>query len=131
MALFYKKVQKGNPSNPSAPKLWYPVLKSIGLTKEKQVAQQLSEETTLNPKEAEMAFYQLLKVIVRLLLDGHTVQLGELGSFRLTSRSEGSATEEEVNPNKIKGVRIHFTASKELRDHLGKATFKDASKISG
>jgi predicted histone-like DNA-binding protein len=131
MALFYKKIQRGNPANPSAPKLWYPLLKSIGLVKEKQVAQQLADDTTLNPKEAEMAFYQLLKVIVNLLLDGHTVQLGELGTFHLTSRSEGSATEEEAVPNKIKNVRIHFKASKELRDQLAKATFKDASKISG
>ncbi|MDR1527613.1 MAG: HU family DNA-binding protein [Dysgonamonadaceae bacterium] len=131
MALFYKKTQRGNPANPSAPKLWYPILKSIGLVKEKQVAQQLADETTLNPKEAEMTLYQLLKVIVNLLLDGHTVQLGELGSFRLTSRSEGSATEEAVNPNKIKSVHVHFTPSKTLREQLGKATFRDMSKISG
>jgi nucleoid DNA-binding protein len=50
-----------------------------GLVKEKEVAKLLSDETTLNPKEAEMTLYQLLKVIIRLLLDGHTVQLGELG----------------------------------------------------
>ncbi|MDR2804813.1 MAG: HU family DNA-binding protein [Dysgonamonadaceae bacterium] len=129
MALLYKKVQKSNPANPSAPKLWYPLLKSIGLVKEKQVAKQLSDETTLNPKEAEMTLYQLLKVIANLLLDGHTVQLGELGSFRLTSRSEGSLTEEEATPNKIKSVHLHFTASKELREQLGKASFKDVSSL--
>jgi nucleoid DNA-binding protein len=56
------------------------VLKSTGLVKEREVARLLSEETTLNPKEAEMAVYQLLKVVVRLLPDGHTVQLGVPGS---------------------------------------------------
>lgn len=30
----------------------------------------LADETTLNPKEAEMAVYQLEKVVSRLLLDG-------------------------------------------------------------
>jgi predicted histone-like DNA-binding protein len=129
MALFYKKVQRMNPANPSAPKLWYPLLKSVGLVKEKQVAKLLADETTLNPKEAEMTLYQLLKVIVSLLLDGHTVQLGELGSFRLTSRSEGSATEEEATPARIKSLHIHFVASKELREQIGKATFKDVSSL--
>jgi hypothetical protein len=76
MALFFKKVLRGNPSKPEAPKLWYPVLKSIGLVKEKQVAQLLSEETTLNPKEAEMTLYQLFKVIIRLLLDEKEVFQG-------------------------------------------------------
>jgi predicted histone-like DNA-binding protein len=129
MALFYKKVQRGNPANPSAPKLWYAVLKSVGLVKEKQVAKLLADETTLNPKEAEMTLYQLFKVILRLLLDGHTVQLGELGSFRLIARSESSATEEEVNPSKIKGIHIHFFPSKELREEIAKATFKDVSSM--
>ncbi|MDR1341473.1 MAG: hypothetical protein LBK58_15695, partial [Prevotellaceae bacterium] len=55
----------------------------------------------LNPKEAEMTLFQLLKVIVRLLLDGHTVQLGEL----------------------------NFTPSKELRKEIENATFKDIFTI--
>lgn len=48
---------------------------------EHEVAKLVADETTLNPKEAEKAVYQLEKVMERLLLDGHTVQLGELGSF--------------------------------------------------
>jgi predicted histone-like DNA-binding protein len=129
MSLFYKKVQRGNPANPAAPKLWYPILKSIGLVKEKEVAKLLSDETTLNPKEAEMTLYQLFKVIIRLLLDGHTVQLGELGSFRVTIHSEGSATEAEVHVNKIKSVHIHFTASDSLREQINKASFKDVDSM--
>ncbi|MDR1380423.1 MAG: HU family DNA-binding protein, partial [Tannerella sp.] len=94
-----------------------------------RVAELLADETTLNPKEAEMTLYQLLKVIVNLLLDGHTVQLGELGTFRLTSRSEGSATEAEANSGKIKNVHINFMASGALRERIGKATFKDVSSM--
>jgi predicted histone-like DNA-binding protein len=129
MALFFKKVLRGNPSNPAAPKRWFPILKSIGLVKEKEVAKLLADETTLNPKEAELTLYQLLKVVVRLLLDGHTVQLGELGSFRITARGEGSETEAEVNVNKITSVHIHFTPSDVLRKEIGNATFRDISAI--
>jgi predicted histone-like DNA-binding protein len=130
MPLFYKKVQRGNPSNPAAPKLWYPILKSIGLVKEKKLAKLLADETTLNPKEAEMSLSQLFKVIINLLLEGHTVQLGELGSFRLTVRSEASATAEEVNANKIKAVQLHFTSSEALREELQRATYKDTATLS-
>jgi predicted histone-like DNA-binding protein len=129
MALFFKKILRGNPSNPAAPKRWYPMLKSLGLVKEKQLAELLADETTLNPKEAEMTLFQLLKVIIRLLLDGHTVQLGELGTFRLTAHGEGSETEAEVNATKIKSVHIHFIASESLREQINKATFKDAATL--
>jgi predicted histone-like DNA-binding protein len=130
MPLFYKKVQRGNPSNPAAPKLWYPILKSVGLVKEKKLAKLLADETTLNPKEAEMSLYQLFKVIINQLLEGHTVQLGELGSFRLTIRSDGSATAEEATATKIKAIQLHFTASEALRKELQHATYKDTATMS-
>jgi predicted histone-like DNA-binding protein len=130
MPLFYNKIEHGNPSNPAAPKLWYPVLKSTGLVKEREVAKLLADETTLNPKEAEMAVAQLLKVVTHLLLNGSTVQLGSLGSFRLTTNSEGSATKEETTAAKIKKLNVRFTESEDLKDAIKKATFKDAASLS-
>jgi predicted histone-like DNA-binding protein len=131
MSLFYNKVERGNPSNPSAPKLWYPILKSTGFVKEKEVAKLLSDETTLNPKEAEMAIYQLLKTLTNLLLDGHTVQLGSLGSFHVTVHSEGAATEAEVSANKIKKLTVRFTESGELKESIKKAVIRDVSTLTG
>jgi predicted histone-like DNA-binding protein len=130
MALLFNRIEKGNPSNPSAPNMWYPVLKSVKMVKEKEVAQKLADETTLNPKEAEMAISQLLKVVTELLLEGHTVQLGSLGSFRATLSSEGSTTEKEVTVNKIKKVNVRFTESEELKMAMKKATFTDISSLS-
>jgi predicted histone-like DNA-binding protein len=99
------------------------------MVKEKEVAQLLADETTLNPKEAEMSICQLLKVIIRLLLEGHSVQLGDLGSFRLTARYEGSDTEGEVNANKIKSMHVHFIPSDALRNEINNATFRDIAAM--
>jgi predicted histone-like DNA-binding protein len=129
MALFFKRVQRGNPSNPTAPKKWYPILKSVGMVKEKEVTQLLADETTLNPKEAEMSIYQLLKVIIRLLLEGHSVQLDDLRSFRLTARREGSDTEREVNATKIKSVHVHFIPSDAPHNEINDATFRDIAAM--
>jgi predicted histone-like DNA-binding protein len=129
MALFYKKIQRGNPRDPKAPKLWYPILKSVGLVREKEVAKLLADETTLNPKEAEMTLFQLLKVLLRLLLDGHTVQLGELGTFRLVIRTEGSENEADANASKIKNLLLQFTSSASVREQLKQATYKDVSTL--
>jgi predicted histone-like DNA-binding protein len=98
-------------------------VKSTGLVREKDVAKRVADETTLNPKEAEFAVAQLFKVLTDYLLSGKTVQLGELGTFRLTVHSEGSATEAEVTANKIKNVNLRFAASENMKETLKKATF--------
>jgi predicted histone-like DNA-binding protein len=130
MALLFNKTERGNPSNPNAPKKWYPTLKSVKMVKEKEVAKKLADETTLNPKEAEMAVAQMEKVVTDLLLEGHTVQLGSLGSFRLTLSAEGSDTEAEVTVSKIKRINVRFTESEELKAAIKKATFVDISTLS-
>ncbi|AFL96502.1 HU family DNA-binding protein [Ornithobacterium rhinotracheale] len=126
MPVFYNKIQKKNPSKPSEPAKWYLALRSVGMLKEKEVAVQISEETTLNPKEAEMALAQFEKVLIRALLNGQTVQLGDWGSFHLTLNSEGAAKEEDATPNKVKRVNIRFTPGQTLKDALAKVELRDA-----
>ena len=60
----------------------------------------MADETTLNPKEAEMAVSQLLKVVVNILLHGGTVQLRSFGPFRMTKSAVAYDTEAEVNGSK-------------------------------
>ena len=121
MPVFYNKVERGNPMNPTAAKKWYAILKTVNQTGEKEVAALLSDETTLNRREAEMALAQFEKILVRLLLDGHSVQLGDWGSFHLTCNSKPSATKEEVNANNIQNLNIRFSAGKELKAAIQKA----------
>jgi len=129
MSIIYNKTQRGNPMNPAAPKQWYPLLKSTGLVKEREVAKLVADETTLNAKEAEMAVSQLLKVVTTLLLNGNTVQLGSLGSFRLTASAVGSDTEADATPSKIKKLNVRFTASDELKTAMKKAKFVHAATL--
>ena len=91
---------------------------------EKQVAKEIADETTLNPKEAEMAIYQFQKVLTKALLDGKTVQLGELGSFQLTIKSKGVEKESNVTASLIEKVNLRFAPSIEMKTNLKKAQFK-------
>lgn len=129
MALFYNKVWRRKPGDPNDPGKWYPVLRSVGTVSEKQVARDIADETTLNPKEAEMAVYQLLKILIRELKNGNTVQLGDWGSFYLTLNTEGVETEEEVSANQVKRVNVRFRAGKELTDAVNSAEFKPAETM--
>jgi predicted histone-like DNA-binding protein len=129
MSIFYNKVQKVNPRDPNGLKLWYPVIKSTSQVREKELAEKLVEETTLNPKEAEMAVHQLFKTVNNLLKSGNTVQLGDLGFFRVTAETEGSATEAEVNASKVKKLRVRFVESEALKTEMQKAELIDVSSL--
>jgi predicted histone-like DNA-binding protein len=100
------------------------------MIREEEVAKRLADETTLNPKEAEMSITQLMKVVAAALLNGSTVQLGDLGSFRLTAATEASDTKEGVTAAKIKKVQVRFTESEELKNALKNAKFVDAASLS-
>lgn len=129
MALIYNKVQRRNPQDKNAPAKWYPVLKTTYMVREKEVAKQIADETTLNPKEAEMALSQLQKIMIRTLLNGQSIQLGDWGSFHLSLHTEGSDTEAEATAAKVKKIHIRFLAGKELKEAVSKATFQDASTL--
>lgn len=130
MAVFFNRVLKVNPRDPQGgEKKWYATLKSVGHMDEHAVARLISDETTLNPKEAEMAIYQLEKVMGRLLLNGYTVQIGEFGSFSLTANSIGCKDEIEVTGDTIKRVRIVFRASRQFKALLKTAKFKPVTEM--
>lgn len=131
MSLLFNKVQRRNPAKPEDPQKWYLTLKSLGMVGEKEVAKQIADETTLNPKEAEMALAQFEKILQRLLLDGHTVQLGDWGFFQLTINCEGAATEKEAIVANVKKINIRFKPGKELQEAINKATFVPAAGLTG
>jgi predicted histone-like DNA-binding protein len=129
MSLFYNKAQRANPLHPEDIRLWFIFLKSIGQIGEKEVAKLLSDETTLNRKEAEMALAQFEKILIRLLLDGHSVQLGDWGSFYLTCSCKGSETKEGATVHNIKELKIRFVPGKALKAALKDATFLAAESL--
>lgn len=57
MAIIYDKVAKKSPQDKSVK--WYASVKTIKQVDDKEVARLIADETTLNPKEAEMAIAQL------------------------------------------------------------------------
>jgi predicted histone-like DNA-binding protein len=122
-------VERPNPQDLTAPKKWYLTPKTISQVGEKEVAKEISDETTLNCKEAEMGLSQMEKVLLRNLLASNSVQLGDWGSFHLTCNSEGSDTKEEVTVNNIKNLNIRFTPGKALKEALKRASFVFAEDL--
>ena len=122
-------MERSNPQDAGSPKKWYPTLKTVSRLNEKDVARQISDETTLNRKEAEMALEQLQKALVSSLLASNSVQIGDWGTFHLTCNGVGAATKEEVSASSIKGLNIRFMPGKSLKSALATATFIPAESM--
>ena len=127
MAVIYDKVAKKSPQDKSVK--WYASVKTIKQVDDKEVAKLIADETTLNPKEAEMAIAQLQKVVLQLLKGGYSVKLGDWASFYLTVSSDGVSSPELVTANLIKQVNVRCRFGKEFKDSLSKTEFVPASKF--
>ena len=121
MAIFYNVVSRKNPLNHDQPPKYYATLKSVGRVGTRELAKQVADETTLNPKEVELSIVLLAKVAKRLLMQGHTLILEDLGTLYLTASSSGAETAEGVSGKSIQSVNVRFTPSRAFKDEVGRA----------
>ncbi|MDR1098776.1 MAG: HU family DNA-binding protein [Tannerella sp.] len=129
MAVFFNKIQRSDPRNPVGLRKWFLILKSLSTRRTKEVAQRMADETTMNPKEAEMALYELVKVMKNILKEGCTVQIDDLGTFYLTGNSSASDTKEEVTAHNCEAIHIRFRPDKALQAEINKVQLKPIDKL--
>jgi len=76
-----------------------------------------------------MAIRQLRKILLRRLLGGESVKLGNWGSFSVTISSTGSTTKDLVTAKNIKSVNLNFQPDEQFKTDLNKATFAWVDKL--
>jgi len=115
----YKLVKKINPMDRKAAKKWYAVPVSEVPQTVKAMTRAATENTTTAPIEMEAALDLLGKHARHQLQQGHTVRLGDLGTIRVTFKSDGVEDITKFNAGAmIKNPRIIFTPSKEFRESV-------------
>jgi Bacterial nucleoid DNA-binding protein len=72
--------------------------------------------TSLTKNEAASALDYLFEALPRYISLGHSVKLGELGSFRPLLQSEGSDESDEAVPAKVIRKRVAFVFGRKFRD---------------
>jgi len=120
MAIRYVSKQLRNPMDPSAPKLYYLIERAVGNVDRKYLIDDMVRNTSLTYMEAATAIDYLFNSIPRLLELGLTVQLGELGYFKVSIKSNGSDVEEDAIPDKIKSMHLRFIPGAGIRERVNK-----------
>ena len=123
MSVKFNIVERGNPSNPEAPKKFYPSIQSSGRLTLRELAEQAADRSTLTAADIIAAVESFLAIVPRELAKGNIVELGDFGSFWLKTTTEGANTAEEVRGDQISTVLPRFNPGKQFKRMLDNIEF--------
>lgn len=126
MTVKFNVVERGNPANPTAPKKWYPSIDSSGRKTLRQMAERISQISTISTADTMAVLEALLTTIPQELAAGNIVELGDFGSFWLRIESDGVETADEVRSSQIQNVLPRFNPGKEFKRVLDAIEFQKA-----
>lgn len=96
--------------------VYYPAAVLSGTMKIAAVAAEIEKRSTVSSADVKAVLDALQFEVKQALADGHTVRLGDLGSFRPTVvAARGSDEKTEVTARDISHIRVRFTPSSQLQ----------------
>lgn len=128
MTVKFNVVERGKPGDPAAPKKYYPSIHSSGRVTLRQLANAISQMSTVSSADTLAVLEALLTVIPQELSRGNIVELGDFGNFWLRSETEGAESPESVRGNQIIGILPRFNAGKEFKKVLDTIDFVKTSE---
>ncbi len=124
MSLLYVVKAKRNPQNAAAGEKYYLQSKIRGHKSHKAMLNAASKNTTINPKEIDVAVSVWLDALKSALADGFSVEVEGFGTFSTSIKSEGSASESEATPAKLKSISLAFRPKPEMYYEVNKFTME-------
>lgn len=115
----YKVVARKNPMTKEVK--YYAQLVLTSSVKLSSLADAISRQCTVTVHDVKAVLSAMEEHILRQLLDGKSVRLGDLGSFRPTVSSEGSDEADKVTADNVRRVRVRFHGSATLCNGLLKS----------
>ena len=97
---------------------WYPQISTVRPVSKESVIDEIEARCTLTSSDIKAVLDALERSIFDHLVNGESVRLGDLGSFRPTVAASGFATKAEVTSLGVTKVRVRFTPSGALRARL-------------
>ena len=78
----------------------------------------MAEYGHIPPAQIPAAFSAIVKAIEAFCLNGHSVTIPDLGSFRAVISSFGTETEEDFSSDQIRGLKLRFLPNSKLNYEL-------------
>lgn len=127
MAVKFSVIEKTQPGIPGGGvKRFYASVKQQGEANIQELTTSIEKISTVSGADTRAVLYALVDVISQELSNGRIVRLGDLGHLRVSLRSEGKDSPQEVTASSIKGARFIFTPGTLLKKTLKTLTFQKA-----
>lgn len=124
MAVQFKMIPKQNNLVTPPEVNYYPCAVSLGEVSLDDLARTIAGRTTMSRADCFGVITALSEVIGEALSEGNLVKIEQLGTFHLTLQGTASATQEALGKSNIKGAKINFKPSKELKTKMKRNTYK-------
>ncbi len=120
MSILYKVIGRTQPGVAGGGQIKY----YAGIKREREVSlremvKEIASRSTVTSADAMAVIENFLELIPKFLRNGRSVNLGQLGNFRVNISSKGYDTPEEVGNYSIKRNKISFLPSAEMRENMG------------
>jgi predicted histone-like DNA-binding protein len=123
MALKLKKILKKNPQDLTMAK-WYLTQEKSGTVGLHEIAKEIEGRSALSLGDVQSVLSNMVEVMPLFLKLGQSVNLEGFGSFRVSVSSEGADNPADLNARHVKGVKLLFLPSGELKRNLEDMSFE-------
>lgn len=124
MAINYTIIERKSLVDETAPVKYYALTKRSGEMTLRQLANRISNISTVSSVDTMAVLEALLKVIPEELAEGRIVRLGDFGSFFTTAKSDGVENEKDFNESLILKTNIKFRPGHEVKNALNNFQYK-------
>ncbi|MBN1182359.1 MAG: HU family DNA-binding protein [Bacteroidales bacterium] len=87
------------------------------------LCKEIAKQSTLSPADVVAVITMFTNIVPEKLKDGYTVDLGSLGLFSLSIKSQGRETPENVTSHSISGVQINFRPGVYMKQEIAGVEF--------
>ncbi|MEQ8532586.1 MAG: HU family DNA-binding protein [Imperialibacter sp.] len=124
MSILYRIIGRTQPGVAGGGQIKY----YAGIKREREVSlremvKEIASRSTVTTADAMAVIENFLELVPKYLRNGRTVNLGQLGAFRVNISSKGYETPDEVGGYSIRRNKISFLPSAEMRENMGKVSY--------
>jgi predicted histone-like DNA-binding protein len=123
MAINFQPAKKINPLKPTEPAKYYANAVYKDKITLRKIATLIGSQTTISVPDTLAVLEALTQALPFFLTDGNIVSLGDFGTFRISLKSVGQATPEDLTAANITGSHLLFRKGKELDNKLKELKF--------
>lgn len=127
MSIKFNVIERGEPGVVGGgTKKYYASPQMNGELDLEDLTKAIEKISTVSGADIRAVLYALVDVAVDNLGRGTIVRLGDLGSMRVSLKSTGEATPEDVSASSVKSAKVVFTPGSRIKATLAVAKYQKA-----